>query len=64
MGYVTLLHMLVLRMAITLILVWLGMGLVGVWLAMLVESYSRAIFFTYRFRRKIPHIKLLIKSNS
>lgn len=62
--YVTLLHMLVLRMAITLILVWLGMGLVGVWLAMLVESYSRAIFFTYRFRRKIPHIKLLIKSNS
>jgi Na+-driven multidrug efflux pump len=60
---VTLLHMLVLRLALTLFLVWLGLGLVGVWLAMLIESYSRAVFFAYRFRRKIPSVELLLRSH-
>lgn len=59
--YLTLINMLGLRLLLTLLLVWFGWGLTGVWLAMLVESYLRAVFIFYRFRNKIPEAKTLIE---
>ena len=46
----TVLNMLGVRLLLTLLAVRLGLGLTGVWAAMLVESYLRALLITYRFR--------------
>jgi len=59
--YLTLISMLGVRLLLTLLLVWIGWGLTGVWLAMLIESYLRAVFIFYRFRDKIPEVKPLIE---
>jgi putative MATE family efflux protein len=60
--YLTLFSMLVLRMALTLLLVWAGLGLVGVWTAMLVEANFRAVFIYRRFRKKIPQCNPLVEA--
>src|SRR5690554_2308805 len=61
--FLTLINMLGLRLGLTLLLVRIGWGLTGVWLAMLIESYLRAAFILYRFRHKIPEVKPLININ-
>lgn len=60
--YLTLFNNLVIRLIITLALIWSGWGLTGVWLAMLVESYLRAAFIFHRFREKIPRAKPLLNN--
>ena len=60
----TILNMLGLRLALTLVAVKLGSGLTGVWAAMLIESYLRASLITYRFRHRIPRAKPLLKRSS
>jgi putative MATE family efflux protein len=58
--YLTLFSLFIVRLTLTILLVWAGFGLVGVWVAMLAESNLRAIFLYRRFRKKIPHIKPLV----
>lgn len=58
--YLTLISMLGVRLLLTFIFIWIGWGLVGVWLAMLVESYLRAVFIYRRFKNIIPEVKPLL----
>lgn len=58
----TVVNMLGVRLLLTLLAVRLGLGLTGVWAAMLVESYLRALLITYRFRTKIPRAVSLVHS--
>ncbi len=54
--WLTLISTLGVRLLLTVALVRFGLGLTGVWLAMLVESYLRATFISHRFLHRIPRV--------
>ena len=60
--YLTLLNMLGVRLLLTLLLVYIGWGLAGVWAAMLVETCLRGTFIFLRFKYKIPQVSSLLHS--
>lgn len=62
--YLTVLNVFGVRLLLTLLFIRLGLGLLGVWLAMLVESYVRGALLLYRFRDKIPRSKPLVQAGA
>jgi putative MATE family efflux protein len=61
--YLTLSFVLGVRVVLTFALVAFGLGLTGVWLAMLIESNFSAILLYRRFQTQIPNVETLVRAS-